>query len=163
MKSKALLLCLSASIFLPACGAGSPEAYVEKSAKISCQYLEKCEEAAWTEAGYESISDCKDQFLEQNFDGEGTFRDQFVANCTDFDSGSARKCLSAARKAKNECTPLTQEINEPACEEVCGPPDAMGLALGNPLDSELVARMLEDLEASGELDLEPEGDLAVED
>jgi hypothetical protein len=162
MKTRALLLCLSASILLPACGTGSPEAYIEESSKISCQYLKKCEEAMFDMAGFESVKDCRDQLLDLDLGGEGSLRDQFVAGCTDFDGGAARKCLAAGRKAKRGCDDLTT-VEEPACEEVCGPvQEGDGLALAEPLSGELVARALEELDANGELELEPAGELTVE-
>ena len=93
MKTRILLLGLSASIFLPACGTGSPDAYVEKSIKLACQYTEKCEEAMWNEAGFDSVSDCVDKTLDTDLGGQGTLREVFVAGCTDFDKGAARDCL----------------------------------------------------------------------
>ncbi|MCX4243908.1 hypothetical protein [Paraliomyxa miuraensis] len=153
MKIQALLLCLSASILLPACGAGSPDAYVEKSTKIACQHYEKCEPELWEQGMFESVNDCRDQLLDMEFDGQ-TLRDQFVESCTDYDRGAARKCLSAARKIKGDCDVNFDEVDEPACDEVCGAPAELGL--GNPLSGELVARVLEQMEADGELGLEVE-------
>jgi hypothetical protein len=164
MKTQLLLLCLSTSfaIILPACGTSSPDAYIEKSTTIACKYAKKCEEAMWDEAGFESISDCRDKTLDSNLGGQGTLRDLFVEGCTDFDSGAARKCLAAARKAKRGCDDLA-EVDEPACNEVCGTPEAMGLGLApDPLTDELVARALEQMAENGELELEPEGELTVD-
>ena len=163
MKTQLLLLCLSTtfSIVLPACGTSSPDAYIEKSTTLACKYAKKCEEAMWEEAGFESISDCRDQLLDTNLGTEGTLRDQFVEGCTDFDSGAARKCLAAARKAKRGCDDLA-EVDEPACNEVCGTPEVMGQGLADPMTDELVARALEQLVENGELELEPEGELTVD-
>lgn len=162
MKNQLLLLCLSTSIVLPACGTSSPDAYIEKSTTLACKYTKKCDEAMWNEAGFDSISDCRDQVLDTNLAGQGTLRDLFVEGCTDFDSGAARKCLAAARKAKRSCEDLA-EVDEPACEEVCGVPQAMGQGLApDPLTDELVARALEQLVENGELELEPEGELTVD-
>ncbi len=150
MKIQATLLSLlSLSIFLPACGASSPEAYIEKSTKIACQYLEKCEEAMWDMAGFDSVNDCRDQLLELSVDGT-SLRDAFVESCTDFDKSAARKCLAAARKAKRSCDDMS---DEPACEEVCGPAPVAGQALAEPMPADVVARALEQLESSGELEL----------
>jgi hypothetical protein len=162
MKTQLLLLCLSTSIVLPACGTSSPEAYIEKSTTLACKYVEKCEEAMWEEAGFDSISDCREQVLDTDLGGQGSLRDLFVEGCTDFDSGAARKCLAAARKAKRSCDDLA-EVDEPACDEVCGlPPEAMGQGLAEPMADELVARALEQLVENGELELEPEGELTVD-
>lgn len=162
MKTRLLLLCLSTSIALPACGAGSPDAYVEKSTKLACQYAKKCEEAMWEEAGFESVSDCVDKTLDTDLGGQGTLRDVFVAGCTNFDKGAARDCLAAGRKAKRSCDDM---IDEPACERVCGTPsEAMGMGLGpDPLTDELVTRALEQMVENGELELElePEGEGAL--
>jgi hypothetical protein len=155
-----LLLCSSASILLPACGASSPEAFLEKSIKISCQYLEKCEEAMWNDAKFESVNDCRDTLLEVEIPGQGTFRDLFVDNCTDFDKSAARTCLAAGRKAKRSCD---DETEEPACMEVCGAPSSAGLGLSpEPLTDELVTRALEEMIERGELDLEVEDELTAD-
>lgn len=162
MKTQLLLLCSSIAIVLPACGTSSPEAYIEKSTTIACKYTKKCEEAMWEEAGFESVSECRDELLDTDLGGQGTLRDLFVEGCTDFDSGAARKCLAAARKAKRSCEDLA-EADEPACQDVCGIPDAMGLGLGpDPLTDELVARALEQLAENGELELEPEDELTAD-
>ncbi len=154
MKAQALLLLLSSSFLLPACGTGSPDAYVEEAFKISCQYLKKCEEEMWEQSMFESVSDCRDTLLDADLDGNGaTLRDSFVESCKDFDGGAARKCLAAARKAKRSCSDL-ETVEEPACEEVCGAQPA-GQALGEPMSPELVLRALEQMEASGELEPEP--------
>lgn len=156
MKTRLLLLSLSAALLLPACGSSSPESYIEATAKLSCQYLEKCEEAMWEEAGFDSVKDCRDMLLDTDLGGEGTLRDNFVESCTDFDKGAARKCLAAGRKAKRSCEDL-ETVEEPACEEVCGAPASMGLGLGpDPLTDELVTRALEAMIDDGELELEDE-------
>lgn len=153
MKTRFLLLCPLVAFVLPACGASSPDAYVEKSTKLACQYTKKCEEAMWEEAGFDSVSDCVDTLLDTDLGGEGTLRDAFVESCTDFDKGAARDCLAAARKAKRSCD---DEVDEPACERVCGTP-ASGLGLGpDPLTDELVTRALEQRVEDGELESEPE-------
>jgi hypothetical protein len=162
MKTNAILLSMSTLLLLPACGAGSPEAYIEKSTKISCQYFEKCEEAMWDEAGFDSVKDCRDKTLDTPIGDGGTLRDLFLAGCTEFDRGAARKCLGAARKAKRACDDL-ETVDEPACDEVCGTNAAMGQVLADPANEELVARALEEMEAQGELEPEPEPELEPED
>lgn len=158
MKTQLLLLCFSASIILPACGSSSPDAFIEKNMTLACKYTKKCEEAMWEEAGFESVSDCRDQLLDTDLGGQGTLRDQFVESCTDFDSSAARKCLAAGRKAKRSCD---EEVDEPACDEVCGTPEAMGQGLAEPVNpDELVSRALEESIESEEL--EPEGELTVD-
>ena len=155
MKTQALLLSLSASFFLPACGSSSPERYIEKSTKLTCQYTKKCKEADWNEAGYDSVSDCREQTLDAELlPGSGTVRDLFVENCSDFDSGAARTCLAAARKAKRSCDENPEP--EPACNDVCGNNEMMGQVLADPANEELVARVLEELVANGELELDIE-------
>lgn len=162
MKTQLLLLSLSSALLLPACGSSSPENYIEASMKIACQYTEKCDEAMWDAAGFDSVNDCRDQLLDADLGGEGSLRDNFVEGCTDFDKGAARKCLAAARKAKRGCDDL-ETVEEPACDEVCGAPASMGLGLSpEPLTDELVTRALEQMVDNGELELEPEDELTVD-
>jgi hypothetical protein len=146
MNTQAILpLCLSTSILLAACGSSSPEAYIETSIKISCQYLKKCQESSWNAAGYDSVADCRNQLLDEELGEEGSRRDRFVESCTDFDSSAARECLAALRKAKRDCA---SEVEEPACSEVCGMPDAASLSLADSIGGETAAHALEQLEAA---------------
>lgn len=147
MTYKALLcssfLLLGASAVLPGCATSSPDNYVEKTTKLACQYLEKCETETYEQGGFDSINDCRDQTLDTPLGNEGTLRDLFVDSCTDFDKSAARTCLRAAKKAKRSC----EQNEEPACEEVCGNPD-MAMLFKDPTNQELVAQMLEDMEPS---------------
>lgn len=165
MKIKTLALSSSlllGALVLPACGSSSPDNYIEKSTKLSCKYTKKCEEAMWNEAGHDSVRDCVDQTLDAELlPGAGTTRDLFVELCTDFDSGAARQCLAAARKARRGCNieDMSAEDQE-ACASVCGElsPEMSGLML-DPDHEERVAWMLEQLGLEGEL----EGELDVDD
>lgn len=135
------LLLLGASIALPACATSSPDNFVEKSAKLSCQYMKECEPDMFDMFGFDSVNDCRDKTLDAPIGDQGSFRDFFVDNCTDFDRGKARTCLKAARQAKRDCS----QNDEPACQEVCGDQAEMGELLLEPHNPQLVARILEDM------------------
>ncbi len=129
MKLKSLSWIFCSSFLLAACGSSSPDNYIEKTTKLSCKYLKKCEESMWNEAGYDNVGDCVDQTLDAEIPVVGgTVRDAFVDSCSDFDSSAARKCLAGLRKAKRKCDlDAASSEQETACAEVCGTPAASAL------------------------------------
>lgn len=142
--TRALLLVFSST--LVACGTGSPDAYLEKSAKISCQFLRKCDAAMWNAAGFDSVWDCRDQLLDMDLSpGEGTLRDSFAESCIDFDREAARRCLASKREDKRNCDDSTIDA---ACFDVCNPPSLIFQVADVPLDTQLVGRALAELEAT---------------
>jgi len=139
MKYKVVLLAMVLGGLVVGCGSSSPKAFAKRSGKLSCQTLNKCDEAAFKAAGYDSVSDCVDETV----DDEAV--EAFVDACEDFDNAKARECLAAGRKYKRSCD--EDDISEDsalACAEVCGslniPTGEIMLDPGNP---EVTVQILE--------------------
>ncbi len=138
----------------------TPESYAKTSLKESCKYVKQCEEEAWEQAGYDSISDCRED-LEMLLEEDGQdYQEAFAEQCQDYDRSSARKCLKAFRKLRRDCGSLETENNNEDCAAVCGPPDTTtemdsGAEQLNPEfgDSLHIAIMLDVLERGGHVDL----------
>jgi hypothetical protein len=97
------------------CGWSSPENYYDKSARLTCRYVKKCETSQWNAAGYDNIGDCVDETTSE------ADKDEYVAQCDDFDKRAARQCIAAGRKAIRRCDlDAPSAAQKEACATVCG-------------------------------------------
>lgn len=116
---KTKLFALSSLFLLSSLGAAgctiTPNSYSKAAARVTCRTIKKCEEEAWDLAGYDKVSDCADDLVD----------DDFADNCDDYDRGEARKCLRSARKAKRSCE--TDDLDLEACAKVCGTIEVPGM------------------------------------